>query len=53
MECVVIEGVVDADLLTVWRSDGDLLQGDDFGGRNRIGCPIPVWLAKIYGGLRP
>jgi hypothetical protein len=53
VEFVVIKGVVDTDFLTVWRSDGDLLQRDNLGGRNGVGCPIPVWLAKICGGLIP
>ena len=53
VEFVLIKGVVDADFLTIRPSDGDLLQRDNFGGRNRVCCPIPVWLAKIYSGLLP
>ena len=53
VEFVVIKGVVDAEFLTIWPSDGALLQRDNFGGRNCVCCPIPVWLAKIYSGLLP
>jgi hypothetical protein len=53
VEFVVIKGVVDGDLLTVRPRDGDLLQRDDFGRGNRVGCPIPVRLTKVHGSLFP
>jgi len=53
VKSVVIKGVVDADFLTVRPCDGDLLQRDDFGRGNCVGCPIPVRLTKVYGGLFP